>query len=438
MFRAEEVTKAVADRTVGEWLAGQALNVVHVGIFDTSGTLREKRLSAAAATRALQDGWSFVDAIEWWDPADQTWRAGGSEHQPATVDPESGRPYPFEQNAGLFIADFDGPLRDLSPRAQLARIVDRARELAIEVEVGWEFECIVLNQEEPLVPAMTTNRCWSALTAAAEAETLNELASLLGKGAVPVDHLCAELGPGCLELAIQHGPAMRSADDAALAKLFTKAFFQRRSQTATFMAQVGEGFPGLGGHPSLSFRSTTDGQPLLTDGPGELTKTAMSAIAGVVAGLPELLLMAAPNPNSYRRYAPGNWAPSTATWGIGNYSCGLRVVADRNSRLELRVPGADTNPHLCLAMFLGAAILGIEQDMQPPPPVNPPADGRLADSPLPKSLMHAIERFATSPAALELFGNRFVDHYVGSRTAEEEACRRFVPVGERNRYLHDV
>jgi glutamine synthetase len=428
MIGAEQVTNA------------QGWDVLHVGIFDTSGTLREKRLSKEAGTRALWDGWSFIDAIQWWDPVDQTWKAGGSEHQPATIDPTSGRPYPFEPNAGLFIADFDGPLRDLSPRAQLARMVDRAAELGLSAEVGWEFECIVLDQVEPLVPAMATNRCWSALTAAAEADTLHDLVDLLGKGAIPVDHLCAELGPGCLELAIRHGPAIRSADDAALAKLFTKAFFQRRAKTATFMAQLGEGFPGLGGHPSLSFRSTTDGRPLLTDGPRELTKTALSAIAGVMAGLPDLLVMAAPNPNSYRRYAPGNWAPSTATWGIGNYSCGLRVVADndRDARLEFRIPGADTNPHLCLAMFLGAAILGIEQATQPPPPVNAPTDGRLASQKLPQTLLHAIERFASSPFALELFGNRFVDHYAGSRTAEEEACRRFVPDGERNRYLHEV
>jgi hypothetical protein len=35
-------------------------------------------------------------------------------------------------------------------------------------------------------------------------------------------------------------------------KLYTKAFFARRGQTATFMAQLSEDFPGLSGNLSLS------------------------------------------------------------------------------------------------------------------------------------------------------------------------------------------
>ena len=103
---------------------------------------------------------------------------------------------------------------------------------------------------------MSTNRCWSSHTMAADAETMSGLDRTLAEGAVPLDHICAELGPGCLELALDHRPAGRSADDAALAKIFTRAYFARRSQTATFMAQLDDGFPGLGGHPSLSFRTT--------------------------------------------------------------------------------------------------------------------------------------------------------------------------------------
>src|ERR1700733_2766880 len=168
---------------------------------------------------------------------------------------------------------------------------------------------------------------------------------------------------------------MRSADEATLAKLFTKAFFQRRGQTATFMAQVAGNYPGLGGHPSLSLRSTLDGEPVLEDG-GGLSKLAQSGIAGVVELLPELLVMALPNPNSYRRLAPGNWAPSNANWGPGNYSCALRAVTGDpdDTRLELRIPGADTTPHLCLAMLLGALTWGIEEGLPPVGPVMAPVD----------------------------------------------------------------
>jgi glutamine synthetase len=151
-------------------------------------------------------------------------------------------------------------------------------------------------------------------------------------------------------------------------------------------------------------------------------------------------VMAAPNPNSYRRFGPGNWAPSTATWGMGNYSCALRVVADNpeNCRLELRIPGADTSPHLCAAMLLGAAVWGIEQNLDPPPPVEAPADGREHESgrPLPRDLTEAAEWFSKSDAARHLFGSSFVDHYATSRLVEARACARFVSAQERRRYLH--
>jgi len=245
-----------------------------------------------------------------------------------------------------------------------------------------------------------------------------------------------------LEIATAPEGAVRSADSAALAKLYTKAHFAREGRRATFMAQLGPEFPGLGGHPSLSLRSSVDGAPLLCDEPGVLSKTGAQAIAGILALLPELFAMAAPYPNSYRRFGPGNWAPTTATWGVGTYSCALRAVLDhpRSARLELRVPGADTSPHHCLAMFLGAALWGIEERLELPPPVIAPADGRHASggSGLPRDLVEAAERFSASTTARELFGAAFVEHYAAARNAESAACHRFVSPEERNRYVDYV
>ena len=48
---------------------------VHLALIDASGTIREKRLGPAATDRAFDQGWRFIDAIEWWDSADHTWRA---------------------------------------------------------------------------------------------------------------------------------------------------------------------------------------------------------------------------------------------------------------------------------------------------------------------------------------------------------------------------
>jgi glutamine synthetase len=445
-----ELAHAAAENRVSEWLASVHVAIVHLALLDSSGTLREKRLGTRAAARAFEDGWSFIDAIQWWGPDDVVTRQGGSEHQPAVVDLQSGRLNPFEANSALFLADFEGPLAELSPRRKLQSMVDRLADAGLAAELGWEFECIVLDRPTDgslgeageLRPTLPDNRCWSSQTMVSQGEVIGGLVNALEAGGIPIDHVCAELGPGCLELALEQQPALHSADHAAWMKIFTKAYFDQRGSVATFMAQLSDGFPGLGGHPSLSLRSTLDGSPALAGSDGALSKTALAAIAGITALLPELLVLAAPNPNSYRRYGPGNWAPSTASWGIGNYSCALRVVADQpeSTRLELRIPGADTSPHLCATMLLAAAIWGIEHGLEPPPPVQAPVDGRHQhDGPrLPRNLVEAAELFSASTAARALCGSSFVDHYAASRIAEAQACARFVSAEERRRYLRHV
>jgi glutamine synthetase len=435
----ELLQEAIADRSVEALLVQSGVKAVHLGIFDASGTLRAKRLSPEGAARALEDGWAFIDAIQWWGPDDQLWQQRGSGTQPALVEIDTQRSHPFDADALLFFAEFIAPLAELSPRHQLQRMEMWADSMGLSALVGWEFECIVLEQAIDLTPMMTPNFCWSARTLAEEGEVLGRLVDTLDAGGVPIDHVCAELGPGCLELATKAESAVRSADAAALAKLYTKAFFSQRGQEATFMAQLGTGFPGLGGHPSLSLRSSADGAPVFSDGSGDLSKSGHAAIAGVLALLPHLLAMAAPYPNSYRRFGPGNWAPGTATWGIGNYSCALRVVTDTpgTTRLELRIPGADVNPHMGLAMFLGSALWGMERGLEPPPPIVAPDDGRndSAGLLLPRDLTEAVERLTKSDDAQALFGTAFIEHYAASRMAEVQACHRFVSNQERDRYL---
>jgi glutamine synthetase len=450
VFDGDVLARAAEDGRVGECLQAAGIESVHVALVDSSGTLREKRLGRGAAARAFERGWSFIDAIGWWGPDDSMWRAGGSEHQPVRLDTGSGRQHPFEENSVLFLADFEGPMAELSPRYQVRKMADRLAASGLVSEIGWEFECIVLESTpglesgelHSLAPVMPANRCWSSQTMATDAAVIGGWVTALAAGDVPIDHVCAELGPGCLELATEHRPAVRAADDAAWGKIFTKAYFAQRSLVASFMAQVSDGFPGLGGHPSVSFRSAEGGSPVLAEPDGGLSKTAQAAIAGITALLPELLVMAAPYPNSYRRFGPGNWAPSTAKWGIGNYSCALRVVADdpESARLELRIPGSDTSPHLCTAMVLGAAAWGIEQGLEPTPPIQAPQDGREQECgrALPRDLVEAAQRFSESPVARALFGAPFVAHYAAGRIAEADACNRFVSAQERQRYLRNA
>ena len=144
---------------------------------------------------------------------------------------------------------------------------------------------------------------------------------------------------------------------------------------ATFMAQLGPQFPGWAATPACRSAHSSTAQPALCEEPGVLSKVGAAAVAGVITLLPELLALAAPYPNSYRRFGPGNWAPSTATWGLGQ----LQLRAPRGGRRPgvgapraahpRRRRRARTTVRRCSS---ASALWGIEERLDPPPPVQAP------------------------------------------------------------------
>ena len=77
-------------------------------------------------------------------------------------------------------------------------------------------------------------------------------------------------------------------------------------------------------------------------------------VVGQARLLPQISPLFAPNVNSFRRMRPDTDAPINVQWGSDNRSCGLRIpISDsKNRRIENRLPGADANPYVALAMTL--------------------------------------------------------------------------------------
>jgi glutamine synthetase len=185
-------------------LAGLGIEVLHLAVPDTSGTLRQKRFRLPRAAGLIRDGWSFIEAMQWWGSGDRAPEDRGWRHAPAQVDLTSLRRLPFEPAAAVALADFTGPAGELSARRALARLVDRAA-----------------------AALAAANRCWSGLTMASHADLLRDLDGTLAVGDVHLDHLCAELGPGCLELATSPRDPLTAAGDLAFLKVYTRAWCHR-------------------------------------------------------------------------------------------------------------------------------------------------------------------------------------------------------------------
>lgn len=427
-------------------------DVVHVGIFDFTGAFREKRFGKKAFEAIQQKGWQFIDALPYWMHDETCFAEKGFIDELVELDFSSKRPYPFEPEASLIVADYAGPSADISPRATLKKMVEKAAGLDLEALGGFEFETIFLSEDgsslrqkgwQNLEAALPHNRCWSAVAAAADADFLADVHEQLIDAGITLDHHCMELGPGCVEYTLGPDPIIKASDDAALYKIFSKSIARTYGMTASFLSQLDAGFPGLGGHINMSIRNT-DGTCVMYDGsdPSGLSELGKHFLGGIVALTPDLMCMFASTVNAYRRLRPGNWAPRAANWGVGNYSCGVRVMTPsaEDTRLEFRLPGADMVPHVSAAMMLGAGLWGIENKADPGTPVS--GNGRLQDVPqgteLPTSLEEAARRFAKSGPAKEIFGERFVEHYSSWCAAEAAAFHAHVSAFERARYLETV
>jgi len=156
-------------------------------------------------------------------------------------------------------------------------------------------------------------------------------------------------------------------------------------------------------------------------------------LAGQLACLSELTLLLAPNVNSYKRFVPGSFAPTTIAWGHDNRTCALRVVGHGPSlRFENRVPGGDVNPYLAIAALVAAGLHGIEQGLA----LEPALEGNAYTSGLatvPSSLVEARSGFLGSTVARAAFGDAVVEHYAHAAQVELDAFGSAVTDWERIR-----
>ena len=147
----------------------------------------------------------------------------------------------------------------------------------------------------------------------------------------------------------------------------------------------------------------------------------------------EMTLFFAPQINSYKRFAPGSFAPTAVAWGEDNRTCSIRVVGHGGSRrFENRLPGADVNPYLALAAMIAAGLHGVENELS----LEAPLEGNAyeSDKPhVPSNMYAARDLFAASAVAREAFGQEVVDHYLNHARVELEAIESTVTDWERFR-----
>jgi len=436
------------------------LDHVKVGVFDNDGIMRGKYMGRDKFFAALEKGFGFCDVVLGWDSNDQLydnvkytgWHTAYPD-APVRVLPETCRPVPFEGDMLMFLGEFAEQAETVCPRAVLRRVLKKAADLGYKVNAATEFEFFMFRETPESVRSkgfrdLTTMTPgffgYSVLRSSVHSEFYHQLMNMCTLLRVPLEGLHTETGPGVLEAAIQYCEALEAADRGALFKTYTKILAQRNGMMATFMAKWSKDWPGQSGHIHTSLVRTANGQSAFHEPgkPHNMSDEMRWFVGGQQRLMPELLAMVACTVNSYSRLIPGFWAPTSATWGVENRTCALRVIPGGASsqRVEYRIAAADINPYLALAVAIGSGLHGIENQIEPDPMVEGNAyEKKFPKSrSLPRTLTEASEWLEKSKAGRALFGDAFVEHFAASREWEDREFRRAVTDWELARYFEII
>ncbi|MGE2716854.1 glutamine synthetase family protein [Mycolicibacterium litorale] len=435
------------------------ITTVQFGMTDIDGQVRGKFVPADFFLDSIvRRGSSIPNIVFGWDIEDTLmdcftvsgWQTGYSDVV-LVPDPTTLRPVPWEPGHAVVLCDVrntDGSEVPVAPRTVLAKQVQRAAALGYRLTAGYELE-FYLYRETPesaaakgyrnLTPASPGIATFSLNRHSALEDVIGAIREGMRACDIPILASNTEYGAGQVEINIEHADVLTTADRVAIYKNGVRRIAEQHGYLATFMAKVSTDAAGSSAHIHQSIqRLDAPARNAMWDGDGP-SALMRQALAGQLATMREFTALYCPTVNSYKRRVPGSWSPVSAAWGTDNRTAALRVIATDEStcRMENRLPGADANPYLALAACVAGVLHGVENQLDPPPPV---AGNAYEESgaPLPRSLAEAVDAFGGSTVARGAFGDAFVDHYLASRLWERDRHREAVSDWEAARYFTRV
>jgi glutamine synthetase len=345
------------------------------------------------------------------------------------------------------IANPDGTPFAGCPRTALKRQIARAQALGYEMMAGVEAEFFLFQKDAQGEPSTVTHDVagYFDVGPVDRGEQARRLiVADLEEMGFEVEAAHHEDAPGQHEVDFMYADALKTADDLVTFRLVVRSAAERYELVATFMPKPIFGRQGSGMHTHQSlFRR---GENVFYDPRGEwqLSKVALSYIAGLLEHAPGCCAVTNPLVNSYKRLVPGYEAPFVVAWSSRNRSPLIRVPDRRGTgtRCENRMPDPSANPYLALAVQLASGLDGIERERVPPEPVNKNIfkmtyrerrHHRIDD--LPRDLHEALDRLEKDQVVLDALGPHIAERYLEAKRAEWQEYITQVSEWEVRRYL---
>jgi glutamine synthetase len=426
------------------------IDTVVVAFTDMQGRLMGKRLHAEFFVDELDaghavEGCNYLLALEMeMDPVPgysiASWEQGYGDFD-MVPDLTTLRRIPWLEATALVLCDVawhDGSPVQPSPRQVLRAQVERSAELGFTPMLGSELEFYLLKEtyEEAyamhyreLTPSVPYILDYHILATTYDEPFIRQLRNGMHAAGIKVETSKGEAWPGQQEINFRFADALTMADNHAVYKNGAKEIAHLNGCSITFMAKPDHTWIGNSCHIHSSL--WRGDEPAFASDEGLFGHW----LGGQIACCRELAVFLAPTVNSYKRYAAGSWAPTTLAWGNDNRTCGFRVVGHGSGRrVETRIPGGDVNPYLAFAAVIAAGLHGIENRLEPLPPLEGNAYESDAER-FPHALRDAISALEEGTMARAAFGDQVVDHYLNYARTEQELFDRAVTCYERERYF---
>jgi len=344
----------------------------------------------------------------------------------------------------------DGSEFEGCPRLALKRQVDRIAQLGYTMVAGPEAEFFLFQKDDEgkMVPETHDVGGYFDLTPVDQGEECRrDVVTVLEQMGFEVEAAHHEVAPGQHEIDFKYSPALECADNVTTFRFVVKKVALDHGLHATFMPKPLFGVNGSGMHTHQSLMDMEGNNAFFDpEGDWQLSKVALGYIGGVLRHAKAFVAVTNPLVNSYKRLVPGYEAPTAIAWSEKNRSPLVRVPDRRgmSTRCEVRMPDPSCNPYLALAVMLASGLDGIENEIDPGPPVNKNIwkmsqreKKRLKIDALPADLSDALDYMEKDVVIEKALGEHIHENFVRAKRQEWHEYISHVHPWEQDRYLSE-
>jgi glutamine synthetase len=325
----------------------------------------------------------------------------------------------------------DGSPDPYCTRGALRRMEERLAEAGIDTVVGHEMEFVLVGPDGSALPS----HLWAQYGLAGVLEFegfLRDVTNAATGSGVAIEQFHPEYGVNQFEISLSPQPPVAAADQLVLMRIIIGRVARQYGLRVSLSPVPFAGSIGSGSHQHFSMKRGET--PLFSDGGGVggMAPEGESAIAGLLAGLPQAQGILCGSVLSGLRMQPGFWSGAYVCWGTENREAAVRYLNGgpsnpHGANVEVKVIDPSANPYLATAAILGLALDGINRKLPLPPEttVDPAMltdeqRGQAGVALLSSSQSDAIGALDESSLLRGILGEEAVDAVVAVRRYEHE------------------